>query len=99
MVIVYYKDSLSWCNKICIITFECLCKIYCNVNICSIDLKWDGKKLKYDMITVPNTVNTVALFIFLFSNSCLCLSVNLFQSVFEDIFQALSKWSLHVLAT
>jgi len=22
-----------------------------NINICSIELKWDGKKLKYDMIT------------------------------------------------
>jgi len=26
-----------------------ICNI--NINICSIELKWDGKKLKYDMIT------------------------------------------------
>jgi len=31
---------------------DCLIdNINTSINICSIELKWDGKKLKYDMIT------------------------------------------------
>jgi len=41
---VIVKEDILYCHNR-------QCYINSNINMCSIELKWDGKKLKYDMIT------------------------------------------------